>query len=72
MSYYQKYRPEKIADLDLGAARDAFLRMMKAGSISHAFLLVGPRGSGKTSSARILARVVNCEINQGSGIRDQG
>lgn len=65
MSYYQKYRPEKIADLDLGSARESFLKMMKAGSISHAFLLVGPRGSGKTSSARILARLVNCEKNVG-------
>lgn len=63
VSYYQKYRPEKIADLDLGSARESFLRMMAAGSISHAFLLIGPRGSGKTSSARILARVVNCEKN---------
>lgn len=73
MSYYQKYRPEKIADLDLGSARESFLKMMKAGSISHAFLLVGPRGSGKTSSARILARLVNCEKNsRNQGLKKSG
>lgn len=63
MSYYQKYRPEKIEELDLGQAREAFKKMMAAGEIAHAYLLVGPRGSGKTSSARILARLVNCEKN---------
>lgn len=65
MSYYQKYRPEKIEELDLGQTREAFQKMMAAGEIAHAYLLVGPRGSGKTSSARILARLVNCEKNQG-------
>ncbi|MBI1872023.1 DNA polymerase III subunit gamma/tau, partial [Candidatus Collierbacteria bacterium] len=63
MSYYQKYRPEKIEELDLGQAREAFKKMMAAGEMAHAYLLVGPRGSGKTSSARILARLVNCEKN---------
>ena len=63
MSYYQKYRPERIADLDLDSARDLLLGNLKAGKLSHAYLLVGPRGSGKTSTARILARLVNCEKN---------
>ena len=38
---------------------------MKSGKVSHAYLFVGPRGAGKTSAARILAQVVNCEKNQG-------
>ncbi len=67
MSYYQKYRPEKIADLDLGSARSSFEKMMAAGEMAHAYLLVGPRGSGKTSSARILARIINCEKNYKNG-----
>lgn len=67
MSYYQKYRPEKISELDLTQARSAFLIMMGAGEVAHAYLLVGPRGSGKTSSARILARMVNCEKNYKNG-----
>ena len=63
MSYYQKYRSEKVADLDLVAVRKTFEMMMDSGQIAHAYLLVGPRGLGKTSAARILARLVNCEKN---------
>ncbi len=63
MSFYQKYRSEKIDDLDLTSVRLAFESMMKSGEISHAYLFVGPRGLGKTSAARILARLVNCERN---------
>lgn len=61
MSFYQKYRSEKVVDLDLDSVRSAFDSMMKSGEVSHAYLFVGPRGLGKTSAARILARLVNCE-----------
>lgn len=64
MSFYQKYRPKKIAELNLLAVRDLFLATMEAGNVSHAYLFVGPRGSGKTSAARILAKLVNCEKNK--------
>ena len=67
MSYYQKYRSEKIADLDLVAVRKAFETMMSSGEVAHAYLFVGPRGLGKTSAARILARLVNCEKNYTKG-----
>ncbi|KKT28744.1 MAG: polymerase III, subunit gamma and tau protein [Candidatus Collierbacteria bacterium GW2011_GWC2_44_18] len=64
MSFYQTYRPKKIADLDLESVRDVLLSTLSSGKISHAYLFVGPRGSGKTSTARILAQIVNCEKNQ--------
>jgi len=65
VSYYQKYRPKKIAELDLVSVREALQSALISGKISHAYLFVGPRGSGKTSTARIMAQVVNCAENQG-------
>jgi DNA polymerase III subunit gamma/tau len=64
VSYYQKYRPQKVSELNLFSVRDSLLAMLKSGKVSHAYLFVGPRGSGKTSAARILSQVVNCEKNK--------
>lgn len=65
MSFYQTYRPKKIADLDLSSVREVLQSSLSSGKISHAYLFVGPRGSGKTSTARIIAQIINCERNQG-------
>lgn len=65
MSFYQKYRPQKISELGLVSVRESLESTLKSGKVSHAYLFVGPRGSGKTSAARILAKIVNCEKNQG-------
>lgn len=64
MSYYQKYRPQKIAELNLLSVRSALEAALKSGKVSHAYLFVGPRGSGKTSTARIISQVVNCDLNK--------
>lgn len=63
MSLYLKYRPQKIDELDLAGVRKTLAQIVSANSVSHAYLLTGPRGAGKTSTARILARMVNCEHN---------
>ncbi len=61
MAFYLKYRPQKIKDLDLASVRDDLTRVLRKESIPHSFLFAGPKGTGKTSAARILAKVVNCE-----------
>lgn len=64
MSLYLKYRPKKVEELDLASVREAFNKLIKANEVAHAYLFTGPRGAGKTSSARILSRIVNCEKNE--------
>ena len=64
MNLYLKYRPQRIEELDLVGVRRILSEMVSANKVAHAYLLTGPRGSGKTSTARVLARVVNCEHNQ--------
>src|SRR4030042_6585394 len=64
MSYYLKYRPQIVGELDLVAVRQAFERILRSGEFSHAYLFYGPKGTGKTSSARILAKILNCEKNR--------
>ncbi len=61
--FYRKYRPQKLADL-IGQdnVRDTLLGQLESGKIGHGYLFSGPRGSGKTSTARILAKAVNCEV----------
>ncbi len=60
MVYYRKYRPQKIAELDNAAVREKLYAVL-AKDTSHAFLFTGPKGLGKTSTARIIAKVVNCQ-----------
>lgn len=61
MTLYLKYRPQSIAELDLDQVRLALEKYVKSESLPHAWLFSGSRGVGKTSSARILAKYVNCQ-----------
>ena len=67
MTLYLKYRPQRIKDLDLDDVRTSLEKLIKSQNLPHAFLFSGPRGIGKTSAARILAKVVNCENNKKLG-----
>ena len=61
MTFYLKYRPQKIDELDIAEVRESLTRIVASGRIPHAFLFSGPKGTGKTSAARIIAKIVNCE-----------
>jgi DNA polymerase-3 subunit gamma/tau len=60
---YRKYRPARFSDV-VGQEHvtGPLSTALGAGRINHAYLFSGPRGCGKTSSARILARSLNCEL----------
>lgn len=64
-SFYLKYRPQTIEALDLKSVREFFARLVKSRKTHHAYLFAGPRGTGKTSAARILAKIINCEKGYG-------
>ncbi|MBU2036468.1 DNA polymerase III subunit gamma/tau, partial [Patescibacteria group bacterium] len=67
-TYYLKYRPQTIEQLDIKEIRESLSKILKSGKIPHAFLFSGPKGTGKTSAARILAKIVNCEKPKVKGV----
>ena len=62
---YRKYRPQTFDDVVGQMAVSQTLKtQLQTGKLSHAYLFTGSRGTGKTSSAKILAKAVNCENPQ--------
>ncbi len=61
MTLYLKYRPKNLDELDLVEVGESLKKIVASGRIPHAFLFAGPKGTGKTSAARILAKIINCE-----------
>ncbi|MBM2824699.1 MAG: dnaX [Dehalococcoidales bacterium] len=65
--FYRKWRPQTLAEVvGQEAVTRTLLNALSSGHISHAYLFCGPRGTGKTSTGRILAKAVNC-LSNGKG-----
>lgn len=62
LALYRKYRPTKFVDV---VGQDNIIKIIHNSivnnKISHAYLLCGPRGTGKTTTAKLIARMINCE-----------
>ena len=62
LALYRKYRPSSFGEvIGQDHVTEPLSNALTSGSIHHAYLFSGPRGCGKTSSARIMARSLNCE-----------
>lgn len=59
MSWNKTYRPTQVSDLHLDFVRTQIQRMVDAGKIPQALLFAGPKGTGKTSTSRIIGAIVN-------------
>lgn len=63
MAFYRTYRPSTLSQIDNEAVRLQLTELLnkKKSALPHAFLFTGPKGAGKTTAARLLAKLFNCE-----------
>ena len=69
MSFYRIYRPQIISEIDNVAVRGKLLLLLskEKKQLPHAYFFSGPKGSGKTTAARIIAKLFTCEKSSGKG-----
>ena len=69
LALYRKYRPSTFDDLvGQNSVSSIIKNEILSGKISHAYLFSGPRGTGKTSTAKIIAKMINCSNLSADGV----
>lgn len=63
--FYLKYRPKTVNEIDNSKVKEELKKIISSKKLPHAFLYIGQKGTGKTSTARILAKAINCLENKG-------
>jgi len=64
---YRKYRPRSFSEIvGQDHVKKVLTNALKMGRVAHAYIFAGPRGTGKTTTARILAKSLNCENRKGA------
>ena len=64
---YRKYRPKSFSEIvGQDHVKKVLTNALKMGRVAHAYIFAGPRGTGKTTTARILAKSLNCESRKGA------
>ncbi len=72
ISLYRRYRPQTFSDMvGQGAAVGVLMESLRESSLGHAYLFSGPRGCGKTSAARLVAKSLTC-LNKQDGCEPCG
>lgn len=68
LALYRKYRPQNFDNVHgQSATKQTLMHALKQGKLAHAYLFAGPRGTGKTTTARLIAKAIQCESRQESG-----
>ncbi len=65
--FYLKYRPKTINEIDNSKVQEEVGKLLQSKKLPHALLFIGQKGTGKTSTARVFAKSINCLKNKFSG-----